>query len=352
MFTGRVRTLAQAQRALSTLSYETVDVFTNKAFGGNPLAVCFGGEALDTPMMLQVAAEFNYSETTFVLPPTDSANTASVRIFTPVAELPFAGHPNVGTAFVLARRGNLFGKDLSRADELVFEEQAGLVRLSLLREAVEPEERGGVESGCNGAILTAPKPFATSGLVARAEAAACCGLEPTDLLGDAVIGSTGGEYALAALASRDALGRCRAVPAAFARSSQMSRIGKLLVYLPVDGAAGRLGDRDGDLRGQDGAHRSRGTDRVDIRCRMFTARGTEDPATGAANTALLGLMGKQAAAKGGAGTLRRVVAQGVEMGRPSQLLAECDYSSSAAGGVIAVRVGGQCVPMMRGELTI
>lgn len=279
-----VRRLATARRALCTLSYETVDVFTTRAFGGNPLAVCFGGEALDTRMMLQIAAEFNYSETTFVLPPTDPANTASVRIFTPVAELPFAGHPNVGTAFVLARRGEVFGKDLRKASELCFEEQAGLVRLSLLREATRSDEAG----VCVGAVLTAPQPFSTSGTVAREEAAACCGLDPADLLGDAIIGSTGGAYALAALASHEALERCRPVPAGFTSSDQMRRIGKLLVYLPVA--------TDADSTDADGA---------DIRCRMFTARGTEDPATGAANTALSGLLGQQVATGGGAGTLRR-----------------------------------------------
>ena len=82
----------------TTLRYETCDVFTTVAFGGNPLAVVFGAEALAAETMQKVAAEFNYSETTFVLPPEDPSNTAHVRIFTPVAELPFAGHPNVGTA--------------------------------------------------------------------------------------------------------------------------------------------------------------------------------------------------------------------------------------------------------------
>ena len=82
--------------------YVTVDVFTDRAFGGNQLAVVLDAGALTTAQMQSIATEFNYSETTFVLPPRDKANDAEVRIFTPVRELPFAGHPNVGTAFVLA----------------------------------------------------------------------------------------------------------------------------------------------------------------------------------------------------------------------------------------------------------
>ncbi|MGY3650533.1 PhzF family phenazine biosynthesis protein [Bradyrhizobium sp. LM4.3] len=82
--------------------YITVDVFTDRAFGGNQLAVVLDAGGLSTTQMQSIATEFNYSETTFVLPPRDKANDAQVRIFTPVRELPFAGHPNVGTAFVLA----------------------------------------------------------------------------------------------------------------------------------------------------------------------------------------------------------------------------------------------------------
>src|SRR5260370_6165004 len=83
--------------------YVSADVFTDQMFGGNPVAVVLDAEGLSTAEMQAIALEFNYSETTFVLPPDNSANTAKVRIFTPRTEVPFAGHPNVGTAFVLAR---------------------------------------------------------------------------------------------------------------------------------------------------------------------------------------------------------------------------------------------------------
>ena len=84
--------------------YITVDVFTNRAFGGNPLAVVLDAGGLSTAQMQAIASEFNYSETTFVLPPRDAAHDAQVRIFTVNREIPFAGHPNVGTAYVLATR--------------------------------------------------------------------------------------------------------------------------------------------------------------------------------------------------------------------------------------------------------
>src|ERR1039458_7409268 len=101
--------------------YITVDVFTDRAFGGNPLAVVLDAGGLSTAQMQAIASEFNYSETTFVLPPHDAANDAQVRIFTVSSEIPFAGHPNVGTAFVLATQAT---KPPAR---LKFEEGAGLV---------------------------------------------------------------------------------------------------------------------------------------------------------------------------------------------------------------------------------
>src|ERR1700759_4827042 len=99
--------------------FVTVDVFTDRKFGGNPLAVFPDAQGLSTEQMQSIAAEFNYAETTFVLPPSNPKHTAHVRIFTPKAEMPFAGHPNVGTAFVLARLGRT-------GDRFVFEEAAGL----------------------------------------------------------------------------------------------------------------------------------------------------------------------------------------------------------------------------------
>ena len=116
-----------------SVSYVTVDVFTHARFAGNPLAVIPDACSLTEAQMQKIAAEFNYSESAFVLPPASSANTARVRIFTPTDEIPFAGHPNVGTAFVLGRQGELFGRAVP--DVMQFEEKAGLVTVALTREA-------------------------------------------------------------------------------------------------------------------------------------------------------------------------------------------------------------------------
>src|SRR5205085_6269958 len=110
----------------------TVDVFTDRRFGGNPLAVVSDARGLSAEQMQAIAAEFNLAETTFVLPPKDAAHTAHVRIFTPKAEMPFAGHPNVGTAFVLARAGTSYGRAIS-GDNVIFEEKAGLAPITLLK---------------------------------------------------------------------------------------------------------------------------------------------------------------------------------------------------------------------------
>src|SRR4051794_32601444 len=121
--------------------YITVDVFTDRAFGGNPLAVVLDAEGLSTSQMQSVSSEFNYSETTFVLPPQNPANDAQVRIFTVNREIPFAGHPNVGTAFVLATQA---AKPPAR---FLFEEGAGPVPVEVLLEG----------DRVAGAELTAPQ---------------------------------------------------------------------------------------------------------------------------------------------------------------------------------------------------
>src|SRR4051794_41804777 len=108
--------------------YVTVDVFTDRAFGGNPLAVVLDAGGLSTAQMQAIALEFNYSETTFVLPPRDAGNDAHVRIFTATREIPFAGHPNVGTAFGVSTRA---AKPPAR---FKFEGSAGLVVVDILQD--------------------------------------------------------------------------------------------------------------------------------------------------------------------------------------------------------------------------
>jgi trans-2,3-dihydro-3-hydroxyanthranilate isomerase len=273
-----------------TISYETVDVFTDTACGGNPLAVCFVPESveLSAAQMLKITSEFNYSESTFVFPPTDPAHTARVRIFTPATEVPFAGHPNVGTAAVLARRGECFGTPVG--DEVIFEEEAGLVPVKV--------ERG--ENGAVGATLTAPQSFVTAGTLAAAEVAAAVGLTGADIRTDhhaPTVASVGLPFIVTELSSREALERSHNVVSEFSNGSeQLEEVGKILCYI-------RCADAD---------------DKVDIRARMFTKRGNEDPATGSANCALVGLLASLDASMAETmETLQLKIAQGVEMGRPS-----------------------------------
>ncbi len=298
-----------------TLTYETVDVFTDTAFGGNPLAVVFGAEDLSSDRMQAIAVEFGYSETTFVLPPKDPANTAQVRIFTPTREVPFAGHPNVGTATVLAWRGTAFGRPVG--DAVRFEEGAGLVPVSILSE-------GGLPVG---AQLTAPQPFRRGEAVPVADVAACLGLDEAAIRADRhppVGGSVGLEFILVELTDRAALAAARPIRAEFEARLADRPVFDIHCY----------------VRAEPG-------DTVDIRARMFAPLDDidEDPATGSANGALLGLL---ADLDGPAdGPLAYRIAQGVEMGRPSLVLGEVDRSGGQTG---AVRIGGSCVAMMRGEI--
>src|SRR3982074_1305076 len=148
--------------------YITCDVFTDRAFGGNPLAVVLDAGGLSTAQMQAIALEFNYSETTFVLPPQDPANDAQVRIFTVRYEIPFAGHPNVGTAFVLA---TLAARPPAR---LRFEEEAGLAPIEIRA------EQGRVV----GAELTAPQPLRRLSQVSVEQAAACLSLSAGEVKTD------------------------------------------------------------------------------------------------------------------------------------------------------------------------
>src|SRR5713226_4540059 len=141
--------------------FTTVDVFTDRPFGGNPLAVVTNAQGLSTGQMQSIAAEFNLTETTFVLPPKDPA---------PTAEMPFAGHPNVGTAFVLAHAGQSYGRAVA-GDRLVFEEKAGLVRMELTRE-------GGVVVATR---LAAPVPLSIGAEIAPEIVAEACSLKPDDI---------------------------------------------------------------------------------------------------------------------------------------------------------------------------
>ena len=298
------------------LSYMTVDVFTDRQFGGNPLAVVTNAQGLATEQMQSIAAEFNLAETAFVLPPRDPSHTAEVRIFTPRAELPFAGHPNIGTAFVLARLGRTYGRAVG--DPLMFEEKAGLVRLERIRDG----------DAVTGARLSAPQILKRGEDVALDVVAAACAVAPGDIETanhHPCIASCGVGFVLAELKSRSSLAAAQPRAEAFAK------------HLPADQATGvHLYVRDG-------------RDGVDIRARMFAPLYgvPEDPATGSGNCALAGLLASLHSERDLMLQLR--IAQGIEMGRPSLLEATAEKSG---GRITELRIGGRCVAMMRGVLEL
>jgi trans-2,3-dihydro-3-hydroxyanthranilate isomerase len=252
----------------------------------------------------------NLSETTFVLPPADPANTARVRIFNRTAEMPFAGHPNVGTGFVLATRSPELG------DLLRFEEAAGLVEVRVDR---DPDGRP------SGAEIDAPQPFQLLAELAAAEIAACIGLSSADLIVVAhppVRATVGVEFVLVEVA-REKL--AKAVPdlAAFrmAASASGDSGGRYSIFLYA---------RDGD----------------EIRARMFAPlAGTwEDPATGSASATLGALLLSNSAHD--QATFQ--IIQGVEMGRPSRL----KVTARRASDGIRASVAGPCVDVLAGTATL
>ena len=289
--------------------YAVADVFTDQPFLGNPVAVVLDAEDLSTEQMQRIAVEFGYSETTFVLPPEDAAHTARVRIFTPSREIPFAGHPNVGTAYVLATC------DPSLPDTLLFEEIAGLVPVRLLK------ENGTV----TGAELLVPEALSCRSEVRPEQVAACLSLTAEDIrteVHNPVVASVGLPFLVAELATRDALRRC--VP----------NLQGFRAILPLDGAVSIYAytlDKDAGEQG-------------DIQARMFTPRMTEDPATGSATAAVTALL----ALHQDKTTLSLEVNQGVDMGRASVLRSGFD----ASFGKAVVRVGGSCVITMEGTFRL
>jgi trans-2,3-dihydro-3-hydroxyanthranilate isomerase len=299
------------------LTFVTVDVFTDRQFGGNPLAVVLNAEGLAAERMQAIAAEFNLAETTFVLPPKDPAHTAQVRIFTPRAEMPFAGHPNVGTAFALARAGESYGRKIA-GDRLVFEEKAGLVRMELAHEAGQAV----------GARLAAPQLLEIGAHTAPDLVAAACSLPVADIETrnhPPLAASCGAAFIFAELTSRAAL------------ASAQPRADVFTQHLPRDGVTGiHL-----YVQAPDGS--------VDIQTRMFAPLHgiPEDPATGAANVALIGLLAHLRPETDL--SLAKTIGQGFDMGRPSILVASAEKK---AGRVTATYIGGHCVAMMSGTIDL
>jgi trans-2,3-dihydro-3-hydroxyanthranilate isomerase len=292
--------------SVKTYPFVTLDVFTNTRFGGNPLAVFPDARGLSDADMQALAREFNLSETTFVLPPADPANTARVRIFTPAYELPFAGHPNVGTGFVLAGQGRDAGGTLR------FEEGAGLVEVTVARDSA---------GEVTGATVAAPQSLTLADGPSPEAIAACAGLHPADVMTSShapVEASLGNPVVIAEVAVEALAGAAPDIEQ-FRRAAGSD--GKFLLYL--------YGFDDGR-----------------VRARMFAplAGIMEDPATGGAAAPLAALLLSLGDDAGGTWD----ITQGVEMGRPSLLRTT---ATRTADGIRAT-VGGDCVQVLSGEAMV
>lgn len=300
------------------LPFTTYDVFTNRAFSGNPLAIVEQADGLSDAQMQMIAREFNLSETIFVRKPRDAANTASVRIFFPTAEIPFAGHPTVGCAIHLAARK--YKPGCSFETTILLEEVAGLVPVKVSRIGEVPR-----------AQFTAPViPFApVEALPSAAGMARALGLDQSEIgfAGHSIRLLQGGpRFLYVPLNSREAL--ARAGPCEPDWSKAFGPLGTGMAYLYA---------RGGD--DPQTAFRARA---------LAPGEGIpEDPATGSATAILAAQLLLAEALKDG--THRWQLEQGYEMGRPSNLWLEADV---AAAKLVAVRVAGQAVQIMSGVLEL
>jgi trans-2,3-dihydro-3-hydroxyanthranilate isomerase len=298
----------------------TADVFTDRPFGGNQLAVF--PDALDIPeaRLLDVAREFNYSETTFVYPPARAHNTRRVRIFTPGGEVPFAGHPTVGTAHVLAAIGDV--KLTGDLTKIVFEEKVGPVPVSI-------RSTNGTPTFAQLTVAKLPQAGPTP--PSNEKLADVLGLAEDEVLsGDwAPRGYTCGlPFLFVPVRDRAAVRRAHIRLESWEKFLRESWAPEVFVF-----AAG--GERPGS----------------DYHARMFAPGLSvpEDPATGSACAALGGFLATRDPRAAGEGTTRWVIEQGFEMGRPSIIELELDRKR---GSLTAVRVGGASVVVSEGEMEI
>lgn len=292
--------------------YVTLDVFTSRPFGGNPLAVVLDAAGLDDAAMQQITREFNLSETVFVLPPRDPSHRARIRIFTTAHELPFAGHPTVGAAVLMALEGK------AAKGTFLIEEQIGLVKCEVT--SADGASRRGT------ATFTVPRRAELEPVeISRRDCADALNLDISDIGFDAhrpVVASAGVPFLFVPLANLTALARARPDEAAFIRS--LGSYGEALYLYTLD--------EEGD---------------ADFRTRMFSpGLGTEeDSATGAAAAAFPAVLMDAEARLEGHHRVR--IDQGFEMGRPSRI----DLGFRVVGGqVVETTIGGSAVVIAEGVL--
>lgn len=298
------------------LRFTTLDVFTDKPYTGNPLAVLCDQPELSTERMQAIAQEFNLSETVFIVPARDPRALRRLRIFTPVSELPFAGHPTIGAAHTLVTAG--IAKISGEQGTFTLELGVGLVPINVTRR----------KDAAPFIQLTTARLPESQGTAPSAQALArMLGLQERDIVTEgerAQAWSCGLPYLIVPVRDRAALARAR--PNLSAWPEELKDFWARHVYAFC---------REPELPGSQ------------LRARMFAPEVgvIEDPATGSAAAGFAGYLA--ACEPAAAGTRRWVVEQGFEMGRPSILTIEVDF---AGGNVTAVRVGGTAVLVSEGTL--
>jgi trans-2,3-dihydro-3-hydroxyanthranilate isomerase len=310
----RARVTPEVFKTAMRYRYYICDVFTDTRFGGNQLAVLPEAEGLTDRQMQQIAREFNFAETAFVFPP-EVGHTRKVRIFTPASEMPFAGHPNIGTAFSLATAGE-FG-EIETSIQVTFEEKAGPVPIAIQR-------REGQAIWCE---LAAPETLSLGKTVPSELVASAVSLTQRDIVTTTHVpqfASVGLPFLMTELKDRSALERAR------------------IQWDGVEAIAALGVTPDIHLYVQS-------ADDFDVRARMFAPMDgvPEDAATGSANCALAAFLGHTDEKP--SGEFRFRIAQGVEMGRPSVLEARAEKRE---GVVVAAWIGGSCVAVSEGEIEV
>jgi trans-2,3-dihydro-3-hydroxyanthranilate isomerase len=301
---------------MSRARYLTADVFTDQLFGGNQLAVIPDAESIDSERMAAIAREFNFSETTFVLPPADPRHTRRVRIFTPGGEIPFAGHPTVGTAHVLATIGDI--QLQGDATDIVLEEEVGPVPVRITAFSGQP-------TFCQ--LSVAQLPDSQPSPAARAEIARMLSLDDSDMA-DGVEPesiSCGTPFLFVPLRDMSAVSRARARADLIEEVLGGYRTQMVMVFA------------ENDARERT------------VRARMFAPSigVPEDPATGSAAVGLGAWLARRQPVA--AGTMKWTIEQGIEMNRPSTLHVEVDMADRV---ITAVRVGGQTVVVSEGTMRV
>ena len=295
--------------------YVTLDVFTDRPFGGNQLAVFLDARGIPEAALIEITREFNYSETTFCYPPVDPAHEAKVRIFTPGAEVPFAGHPTVGTAIALHARRAQGSFDAT----LVLEEGVGPVTVTVRADKPAPFAQFSV----------AKLPEIGPPVPTRTTLAEILSLESDDLISGhsaPQASSCGLPFVIVGVKSIKTLAKARVRFEKWEATMRSSWAPDLFVFAP-DPESGPTNYR--------------------ARCFVPSMSVPEDPATGSANACFAGFLALRAPEK--SGTLTWTVMQGVEMGRPSRIDIEAD---KVDGAVTAIRVGGRAVFVMEGSITL